>query len=653
MLALTDRMSVIDRPKMLHYADSMYYAQKNKSHFLEAGHFMAYSNYYDLTNVPKKSLLYTDSAIAIIDKENLSDSSWARYYFAAHIKKANVFFKTGDYPQAIEGYLKIKELADKPDNKCGIGVKLYNNIGLILFRQQKYEGAKNYFKQALGILDSCSVNLNIANKVAVKQELLDNIGESFINQGNIDSALVYYRRALYIIESGKFSPDPLQDKISRSVSRGVVLSNIAQIFVKENKLDSAEIFFRENIAINAISYKNEIKNAQQSQLYLADLYNKKKEYPKMKAVLADLRKGLDTIQNSEVELGWRKLMAEYDNNNNLPREELIYYKSYVSLKDSIDRLKLAINQSDFNKELEAKRQQINYVVLQKDNQLSHLYLWITIVISIMAVTIVALIYYYYRKGKRNIRTLTLLNREVGEQKEKIEFAMVELEKSNKDKARILRVVAHDLRDPIGGAATLVNTVINEDLPEDYEKQNLNLVEKTLINSLGLINSLVEFDLAGERIQLDKEWTDINEILKHCAALMQLIAEKKGQRLHFTALQKPLPILIDKERTARMVNNLIGNAIKFSKAGQAIYIELELRVKTILISVKDNGIGIPPEMQDEIFNTLGGTRRVGTAGEKSFGLGLSICRQIVEAHGGKIWVQSEPEKGAVFFVELPL
>jgi len=651
LLALTDRMSVINRAQMLHYADSIFAAQKNKSPYLKAGRLMAYSNYYDLNNVFKRSILYTDSAINIIDRQNLSDSAWARYYFAAHIKKANVFFKTGDYPRAIEGYLKIKELADNPDNKCGIGVKLYNNIGLILFRQQKYEVAKHYFKEALGILDSCSVTLNIANKVALKQELLDNIGESFINQGNIDSALVYYKSALHVIKSGRFSADPIQDKISRLVSKGVVLSNIAQIFVKKNKLDSAELYFKENIAINAVAYKNEIKNAQQSQLYLADLYNLKKEYPKMKVVLAGLRKGLDTIQNNEVELGWRKLMAEYDSKNNLPREELNDYKRYVSLKDSLDRLKTTINQSDFNTELDAKKQQINYVVLQKDNELSHLYLWITISLSIMALAIIVLIYYYYRRGKRNIQTLTLLNSEMSEQKDKLEFATVELEKSNRDKARILRVVAHDLRDPIGGAVTLVSTVINDDLSEAYEKQNLNLIEKTLMNSLTLINSLVELDLGGEHLQLDKNRADINETIKNCIGLMQLIAEKKGQRLLFAALPKTLNIHIDKEQVGRMVNNLIGNAIKFSPAGETIYIELEQKIKTVMISVKDNGIGIPRDMQNELFNTLGGTRRMGTAGEKSFGLGLSICKQIVEAHNGKIWVKSEPGKGTIFYVEL--
>jgi len=135
--------------------------------------------------------------------------------------------------------------------------------------------------------------------------------------------------------------------------------------------------------------------------------------------------------------------------------------------------------------------------------------------------------------------------------------------------------------------------------------------------------------------------------------MQLIADKKHQKLNLLALPKPLNVNVDKDRIGRMINNLLGNAIKFSSAGEEIIIAAEQKDKTILISVKDNGIGIPPGMQNEVFNTFSGIRRMGTAGEKSFGLGLSICKQIVEAHNGEIWVESEPGKGSVFFVELPL
>ena len=111
--------------------------------------------------------------------------------------------------------------------------------------------------------------------------------------------------------------------------------------------------------------------------------------------------------------------------------------------------------------------------------------------------------------------------------------------------------------------------------------------------------------------------------------------------------------MDSARVERMINNLLSNAIKFSPAGEKITIELEHRGTMVLISVADKGIGIPAEVQSELFNTFSAARRKGTAGEKSFGLGLSISKQIIEAHRGKIWVESKPGNGSVFYVELPV
>jgi len=182
---------------------------------------------------------------------------------------------------------------------------------------------------------------------------------------------------------------------------------------------------------------------------------------------------------------------------------------------------------------------------------------------------------------------------------------------------------------------------------------LDVIEKASEHSLSLINELLEIDFGRGHINLHKTKADINEVVKQCVNLMQLIADKKNQKLLLSGLLRPLDIDMDRERIDRTINNLIGNAIKYSPTGETIAIGIEEKDKTVLITIKDNGIGIPANMHDEVFNMLSGIRRKGTAGEKSFGFGLSICKQIVEAHNGKIWVQSEPGKGSAFYVELPL
>ena len=102
-----------------------------------------------------------------------------------------------------------------------------------------------------------------------------------------------------------------------------------------------------------------------------------------------------------------------------------------------------------------------------------------------------------------------------------------------------------------------------------------------------------------------------------------------------------------------MNNLIVNAIKFSPEGSTIKIECRKSANKVLVTISDAGMGIPEEIQNKIFDPFTSARRTGTQGEKPFGLGLYISKQIIEAHEGKIWLESEVGKGTTFFVELPV
>ncbi len=113
------------------------------------------------------------------------------------------------------------------------------------------------------------------------------------------------------------------------------------------------------------------------------------------------------------------------------------------------------------------------------------------------------------------------------------------------------------------------------------------------------------------------------------------------------------IPVNREKLWRVVSNLIANAIKFSPTGAIIRVSLQEETDHVRITVEDHGIGIPQEIGSKIFDMFTEAKRVGTGGEESFGLGLAIAKQIVDAHGGKIWFDSKPGNGTTFFVELPL
>ncbi|MCZ2139954.1 MAG: sensor histidine kinase, partial [Bacteroidia bacterium] len=109
--------------------------------------------------------------------------------------------------------------------------------------------------------------------------------------------------------------------------------------------------------------------------------------------------------------------------------------------------------------------------------------------------------------------------------------------------------------------------------------------------------------------------------------------------------------VNVDKMWRVFSNILANAIKFSNKNSVITISTHANDKKVLIVFKDEGIGIPLEKQKDIFNTYAMKGQQGTSGEVSYGMGMFICKQIVEAHGGKIWFDSIENKGTTFYVEL--
>ena len=178
---------------------------------------------------------------------------------------------------------------------------------------------------------------------------------------------------------------------------------------------------------------------------------------------------------------------------------------------------------------------------------------------------------------------------------------------------------------------------------------LEIIYRSATNSLDLVNDLLQ--MQGRPEDLQKEPVELGAMLFHCTDLLRHQAEAKEQRISLQVF--PVIILSSREKLWRVISNLIANAIKFSTKGTTINVNLKTKATQVIIAVEDQGIGIPESMKDSIFEIFPGSQRLGTAGEPSFGLGLVICRQIVEAHRGKIWFESEPGKGTTFYVQLPL
>jgi len=248
---------------------------------------------------------------------------------------------------------------------------------------------------------------------------------------------------------------------------------------------------------------------------------------------------------------------------------------------------------------------------------------------------------------KHVQELTELNLQIQQKNTDLQNAFASLEQSHNENNRIIKVVAHDLRNPISGINNLVNSLLKKQLPEEL-KEVLGIIRYACDNSITLIKDLLTEKKELRDIQ--KEMVDFGKLLQQCVELLQAKADEKNQQLSLTT--EHVVVKLNRQKMWRVISNIINNAIKFSPEHAVINIYLERKKDTVLLSVHDCGIGIPAELHDKIFELAPEASRTGTAGEESHGLGLSITQKIIDEHHGKIWFESEAGEGSVFYVELP-
>lgn len=224
------------------------------------------------------------------------------------------------------------------------------------------------------------------------------------------------------------------------------------------------------------------------------------------------------------------------------------------------------------------------------------------------------------------------------------------------KNNLIGIAAHDLRNPIAvimGFSDLMLTGDRTNLTED-NIMFLQNIYKSSQSMLTLINDLLVFSsFESGKVNLNLTESNISELLSENINLNRIIAGKKKIELRLEKPNEDIYLIMDKDKIVQVLNNLIGNAIKFSFENSVIDIKLRTDSDNAVFLVSDKGTGIAPQNIINLFKPFSKISTVGTSGEKGTGLGLNIVKNIVEAHEGKVWVESEQGSGTTFFVSLPL
>ena len=240
----------------------------------------------------------------------------------------------------------------------------------------------------------------------------------------------------------------------------------------------------------------------------------------------------------------------------------------------------------------------------------------------------------------------------------IELAIKENERKllqlNTDKDRFISILGHDLKNPFNNIIGLSEVLTDE--IASLKKEEIMDIAKDIHKSVKIANNLLEDILMWARTQQGKipfkpQILSFKDICKDTLEILTPNAHPKNITINYSSADH-INVFADIEMLKTVLRNLVSNAIKFTNNGGAININAEENSENVTISVSDNGIGINPDNLSKLFDISEVITTKGTAKETGTGLGLLLCKEFVEKHGGKIWVESEEGKGSRFSFTLP-
>jgi len=255
----------------------------------------------------------------------------------------------------------------------------------------------------------------------------------------------------------------------------------------------------------------------------------------------------------------------------------------------------------------------------------------------------------FRDLKRSEETLR-------EERNRVQEYNARLETLNEQKNQFLGMAAHDLRSPLSIIIIYSRFLLDEvsgSLDAEH-REFLSIIHSSSEFMLQMVDDLLDITtIESGKLQLSVRPTDLKEVIDYDISLNRVLASKKHIDLIFHC-DKDIPmVMVDESKIKQVLSNLIGNAIKFSHPESKVEVFLDIESDHVVVSIKDEGQGVPAEESDKIFRPFARSSVREPDGEKSSGLGLSIARRIVEGHKGKIWFDSEAGSGSTFYFSIPI
>jgi signal transduction histidine kinase len=526
--------------------------------------------------------------------------------YALHII-ANTYLKLKNYDKALSYYnesLKIrKEIGDKVNTASSL-----KNIGNTYLELKDYQNAIRFFNEALALREQIGDVKGIS-------DILNNIGNYYLEINDYSKALVEYNKA---VETGKKTGDKLLIALC--------FRKIGTIYLIQNNYNEGV-----NFLYNSLQIGKEIKNLEL-----------------IKNAYYELFKYYNLTQNSE------KALENYINytiindsiNTKQNSQRLIEIQMNFELEESYNQINKI---EDEITELNAEKK-LRELELKKQKNVRN-YLIIIVLVALISASIISV--QFFNKRKTNILLKDKIQ-EVNSFNQKLQESEENLKILNATKDKFFSIIAHDLRNPFNALHGLTRHLI--DNFDSFSKEEIKPFVEIIYNSaddqLELLENLLYWSRTQRgKIQFNPRTIDLNEIITKNFDLLKMSAERKQINL-VNEVTPEYEIFADYDMIMAIMRNLTSNAIKFSNENSFVSIKTSESKNFIEISVLDNGIGISQENMQKLFRIDIHHTTSGTSDEQGSGLGLILCKEFVEAHKGKIWVESELNKGSIFKFTVP-
>lgn len=583
----------------------------------------------------ERSINYARSALS-----NSRQIGYAKGEADALNRIGNIYLSTSNITKAMEHYFESLEIRENISDSIGIAV-CFNNLGIIASEFNDNKMAIEYTQKAIKINTKINYTYGISDNYINMGVYYDDLGES-------SKALNYYFMNLNILE-----------EINDRSSLATTLNNIGEIYNNKSKFDEALSFYNRSLKIQ--EEINETSGIAISKLNLGDVYLKKGDLENANKFLYESLKISMKIGYRDIQSNCYELLAKYYNEKENFSEAFKYSKLFSETEDSIFSEQSSRRFAEMQVSFESELKDREIELLKKNELLRNLQLKkqenriIYLAISLLLISfLVFLVLRNYFLRKKNLQLIKKKNIELFYSSKKLKESEIRLKDTNESMDRFFSIIAHDLINPfhaLFALTELLNSQNNDLTKEDVVKYS-QLINTSARNLYNLLNNLLQWTKTQTgKLETRPEIIDANSAVDSVISLLNVTAKEKYVEL-FSVIDANQKIYCDKNLLLTILRNLINNAIKYSKKEGKIEVSTADEKGFIEFSVKDNGIGIPAENLEKLFDIKYSFSTKGTSNEEGTGLGLILCKEFVEIMGGKIWAEGTPDTGTTFKFTIP-